>query len=263
MQLIDIGAIIQSRSGREVPKWILHPLRRLIHEEEINSLITTGQGLHPQLFLRHVFHTLNVKYRVHGGLPNDNKQYIFVANHPFGGLDGMMLADILLQRYTDVGIVANDLLMNIEPLRSLWIPINKFGRQNNYCRNTYSHAMNSDTKQILTFPAGVCSRWINGRVQDMKWHNRFIKDAMHHQRQVIPIYIAGELSSHFYLIYRLRNFFSINTNIELILLADELFRQKGQTIDIFLGSPIDISQIEGSIATKREVVRQKVYELAK
>ena len=113
------------------------------------------------------------------------------------------------------------------------------------------------------YPAGICSRWINGKVRDMKWHNRFIKDAMYSRRQIIPIYIAGTLSTRFYMIYRLRRLLGINTNIELILLADELFRQKGQTIDVFLGRPIDISHVEGSIATKCEFVRQKVYEFAK
>ena len=263
MQLIDVGVIIQQRSGKELPQWILSLLRKLIHEQEINCLITNGQGLQPQPFLHHVFQSLDITYRVHGHLPHNDEQYIFVANHPFGGLDGMILADILLQRYTDVGIVANDLLMNIEPLRSLWIPINKFGRQNSYCLDIYDHAISSTTKQILTFPAGICSRWINGKVRDMKWHNRFIKDAMYSRRQIIPIYIAGTLSTRFYMIYRLRRLLGINTNIELILLADELFRQKGQTIDVFLGHPIDISHIEGSIATKCKFVRQKVYEFAK
>ncbi|MBQ2374619.1 MAG: acyltransferase [Alistipes sp.] len=263
MQLIDIGDIIQLRSGKSLPKWALSILRRLIHEQEINTLIRDGYGLQPLPFLQHVFQSMRLKYRIHGALPPTDKRYIFVANHPFGGVDGMILAEILLQHFTDVGVVANDLLMHIEPLRPLWIPINKFGRQNILCSHTYNHAMSSPTKQIITFPAGICSRWINGSVMDMKWHNRFIRDAIHYKRLVVPIYIVGKLFSRFYAIYRLRKLLGINTNVELSLLVDELFRQKGETIDIFFGDTLDVTTLPGSITAKRDMVRQKVYEMAR
>lgn len=258
MQLIDIEAILRERSGRKYPKWMISLLSRVIHQQEINFILKSGEGLKPQQFLQHTLQMLHISYHYNGKLPSKNKRCIFVANHPYGGLDGIILAEILLQHYADVGVVVNDLLMNLKPLQPLWIPINKFGRQNTSSSLIYNQAMTSPTKQILTFPAGICSRWDDGRVTDLRWHSRFVRDAIRHNRMIVPIHIAGRLSSLFYTIYRLRRLLGIDTNLELILLVDELFKQKGQEIEITFGKAIDATTLNGTYTERCDHVRHLV-----
>lgn len=259
---IDIGKIVRSRCGFCPPSWILSPLRRLLHEEEINALLEGGKGMSEREFLQYVFRYFHITYTLHGELPPSHNRYIFVANHPFGGMDGMMLAEILLKNWDDVGVVVNDMLMHIEPLRGLWIPVNKFGRQRVANASHYNEALHSATKQVLTFPAGLCSRLESGRVADLKWSSRFVKDAVKSERLIIPVRVCGALSSRFYNIYRLRQFLGIRANVELLFLVDEMFRQRRQHIHIHIGRPINPLLLTGDLQTQCAFVRQKVESLA-
>ena len=257
--MLDLKDILCQHTGYAVPRALLRPLERLLHIDELNDIISTGRGLAPQQFLQYVFRRFDVSCEVHYTARIDDDRYIFVANHPFGALDGMLLADMLLRRWRDVGVVVNDMLSHIAPLEELWIPVNKFGRQ--HSARLYHDSLCSATKQILTFPAGLCSRWRDGRVEDLAWQTRFVKDAERYDRRVVPIFVAGELSQRFYNIYRLRRALRISANVELLLLVDELFRQRGSRVPIVVGQPIDVLQMTGSAAARCEAICQQVYDL--
>lgn len=259
---IDIRKILSKRSGRYLPKWLVAPLERLIHQRELNEILSQGEGLSSPAFLRHVLDYLEVKCEAVFTAPLDESaRYIFVANHPFGGLDGMLIVNELLARWSDVGAVVNDMLMNVEPLAPLWIPVNKYGNQRTRHCCSYTAAMSSPTKQVLTFPAGFCSRVIDGKVADTEWHKRFVKDAELYDRQIVPIFVEGELSSRFYNIYKFRRAMRINMNIELLLLVDEMFRQRGKSVRLVFGRPIDVATLEGNVGDKVKTIRQTTYDL--
>ena len=262
MYSINIEQIIYRKRGVHAPKFILNPLRSLIHEDEINTLLDSGKEMSPKEFLQHICHSFRTTYTLHGSLPSTSGRYIFVANHPFGGLDGILLAHILLQQWNDVGVIVNDLLMHIKPLQQLWIPVNKFGHQSTTASSHYHQALHSPTKQILTFPAGLCSRYIGGKVTDLEWSPRFFRDAMRYNRTIVPIYIEGALSNRFYNIFRIRQRLGIRLNIELLLLIDEMFRQQGKHIHIHIGSPINPNSLTNDIAFNCAKIRQMVENLA-
>ena len=257
--MLDLNDIIRRRVGHELPGCVLRRLERLLHIEDINDILLAGQGLQPQEFLRYVFQRLNVRYDVSQTARLYDDRYIFVANHPFGALDGMMLADWILGRWGDVGVVVNDILSYIEPLRELWIPVNKYGRQRS--TEEYRHAMESAGKQILVFPAGMCSRWRDGRVIDLEWQARFVKDARRYDRCVVPVFVGGALSRRFYNIYRFRRMLRIEANVELLLLVDELFGQRGAQVSMVVGQPVDMRSLKGGVEEQCRVVRSEVYRL--
>ena len=173
-------------------------LRRTVREREINHILAEYWTLPPQEFIRACFHDWDVSYSIQGLDRLDPKgRYLFVANHPFGGMDGMMLADKLIDRFGDVRVVVNDLLMHVEPLRPLWLPVNKHGSQNADYARCMEEAFFGDVP-ILTFPAGLCSRRIDGRVADTQWKTNFLKKVYASQRQVVPLFVEGRLSNFFY-----------------------------------------------------------------
>jgi putative hemolysin len=261
---INIREILYKRTGKRFPKFLIAPLEKLIHQEELNTLFASCEGATPGEFLTRAFEFLNITYEVEYTTPlPEGGRYIFASNHPFGGLDGMLLVNALLTRWGDAGAVVNDLLMNVKYLVPLWIPINKYGKQNAEKSRIYDEAFASPTKQILTFPAGFCSRFINGEVADTEWKSHFIKDAIKYNREVVPTFVDGTLSKRFYRIYRLRKFLHININLELILLVDEMFKQRGRHIRIIVGEPVDITTIEGSRAEQCAEIRKRVYNLKK
>ena len=266
MPEIDIGAVLQTKAPRlsqRIPAFAVQWLRRTIHEAEINHILRTYWDLPPQEFIRACFREWEVTYSAEGLERLDPKgRYLFVANHPFGGMDGMMLADKLIDRFGDARVVVNDLLMHLEPLRPLWIPVNKYGAQNAAYARKFDEEMFGE-RQILTFPAGLCSRRIRGEVTDLPWKSSFLKKAYASQRQIVPLFVEGRLSNFFYRMTALRKMLGVKFNIELLWLPDEMFSQKGRHFRIVAGEPIPMAELQeqGSLHEQTEYIRKKTYFL--
>ena len=92
----------------------------------------------------------------------------------------------------------------------------------------------------------------------------FITRAKKNSLPVIPVFIDGKLRPFFYRLYRFRKFLGIKSNIEMLWLARELYRQHGKTINITFGKAIDHSVFDQSKTDKEwaQWVREKVYQLA-
>ena len=266
MPEIDIGAVLQTKAPRlsqRIPAFAVQWLRRTLHEAEINHILRTYWDLPPQEFIRACFREWEVTYSAEGLERLDPKgRYLFVANHPFGGMDGMMLADKLIERFGDARVVVNDLLMHLEPLRPLWIPVNKYGAQNAAYARKFDEEMFGE-RQILTFPAGLCSRRIRGEVTDLPWKSSFLKKAYASQRQIVPLFVEGRLSNFFYRMTALRKMLGVKFNIELLWLPDEMFSQKGRHFRIVAGEPIPMAELQeqGSLHEQTEYIRKKTYFL--
>ena len=159
-------------------------------------------------------------------------------------------------------VVVNDLLMHVEPLRPLWIPVNKHGAQNAACARRFDEALFGELP-ILTFPAGLCSRRIDGRIADPEWKTSFLKKAYASQRQIVPVFVEGRLSDFFYNVDRFRKALGIRFNIEMLWLPDEMFSQKGKHFRIAVGDPIPVAELQhcGSLREQTEEVRKKTYFL--
>ena len=266
MPKIDIGGILKEKAPR-LARWIPRPvvswLRRTVHEAEINYILEHYWSLPPQEFIRACFREWQITYSIEGLDKLDPKgRYLFASNHPFGGMDGMMLADKLIDRFGDARVVVNDLLMHLEPLRPLWIPVNKHGSQ----RSAYARKFDEEffgELPILTFPAGLCSRSFGGRIADPEWKISFLKKAYSSQRQIVPVFVEGRLSNFFYRIYRFRKALGIRFNIEMLWLPDEMFSQKGKHFRIVVGDPIPVAELQscGSLREQAEEVRKKAYFL--
>ena len=52
---------------------------------------------------------------------------IIVANHPIGSLDGIGLLDLVARQRSDVKVMANDMLWQLEGLRPFLLPVNNMG----------------------------------------------------------------------------------------------------------------------------------------
>lgn len=268
MPRIDIGNVLRQKApklARRIPRPVVEWLRRTVHEAEINHILASYWELPPQEFIRACFREWGVTYSAQGLERLDPAgRYLFVANHPFGGMDGMMLADKLIERFGDARVVVNDLLMHVEPLRPLWVPVNKHGAQNSDYARRFDEAFFGDLP-ILTFPAGLCSRRIGGRVTDLEWKTNFLKKAAASGRQIVPVFVEGRLSNFFYGVDRVRKWLGVKFNIEMLWLPDEMFSQQGKHFRIVVGDPISTAELQslGSLREQTEAVRTKTYFLEK
>jgi len=246
---------------RFIPGFAIKGLGKFIRIDDINHVLENYSHLSAMDFIRETLEYIGVTYQVHGveNIPKDSK-IVFASNHPLGGLDGLILALALEPYVTSIKLIVNDLLMNLEPLRSLFVPINKHGSQSHTYAVGISELYESDDA-IITFPAGLCSRLTDGRVQDPPWKRNFIVKSQKSGRTILPVFVSGSNSRKFYKASRLRKSLNIGTNLEMIMLPAEMFDQKGKHIDIFIGKAIEPNRSMPAHMWTEEI-RKAVYALA-
>ncbi len=109
MPRIDIDEVLREKAPRfakYIPRFIRNWLRRTIHEEALNDILAAGWNRPPQEFIHVAFERMRIAYRIDGLERLDPaERYLFVANHPFGGLDGMMIADALSRKHPATSMI--------------------------------------------------------------------------------------------------------------------------------------------------------------
>ena len=110
----------------------------------------------------------------------------------------------------------------------------------------------------------MVSRKLPSGVADLPWQKSFIAKSISHKKDVIPTYIEGKNSNFFYSLSNIRTKLGIKANLEMFYLADELFKQKGETITIKFGKPISYQTFDKSRSQEEwaKYVREKVYDMA-
>jgi putative hemolysin len=263
---VDVAEIIRTKSpklAKKTPRFVVNILRRLVHENDVNEILTIANGATGIDFVNIGVECLELKRKVIGleNIPSEGR-FIFVANHPLGGLESLVMMQTIDEKFSDFMFVVNDLLMALEPLRPVFIPINKVGKQS---RNNAEqlNALYASDKQVLYFPAGLCSRKIKGKIVDLQWQKNFINKAVEYQRDIIPIYIGGRNSNSFYRLANWRKRLKIKFNIEMLFLVDEMFKQRGQTISLTIGKPIPYTTFDKSKTPTEwaEWVKTETYKM--
>lgn len=243
-------------------------MERLICQDKLNALLENTAGRHDEEFCRSVIEQLDVSYTVRNQellpAPGTDARVIFSCNHPLGALDGMIIIDMLARRYgKGIRFVVNDLLNAVEPLRGIWLPVNKHGAQSRSSAAAIEEAMEAD-KPVIVFPAGLCSRasW-TGRVADLEWNKMFVLKAIRHHRDIVPLHFDGRNSAAFYIAAKLRALAGIKFNIEMLQLPREIFKTRGRRFGITVGRRIPWQTLAGGheAAATAAHLRQLTYQL--
>jgi putative hemolysin len=264
--IIDVERILRSKNpsiAKVIPRFVINYLKRIVHQDELNYFLKIYGHLKDSELIAAGLTHFKIKYKVTGteNIPSDGR-YIFVSNHPLGGLDGLVFIYELSKHFPDIKFPVNDILTNIENLSGIFLPVNKHGAQGKDAAKRIEEAYASDS-QILYFPAGLCSRKKGGVIKDLKWHKSFISKAVQHNRDIVPAYFSGRNSDFFYNFSNIRKSLGIKVNIEMLYLADEMFRQKDKEIRLIFGKPIPRETFDKSRSAPEwaEWVKAKSYEL--
>ncbi len=241
VKYIDIKRILAGSGSKRLnslPDFITRIIAKIICQDEMNRIMNKYRDKIGNEFLPEVINELKINIEVTGieNLP-ENGRCFFVANHPFGILDGLILTRIITRKYGSVKAIANEAFLYVPQLRPFIAAVNVFeGSPRDYLQ-ALEEVYQQDVP-ISHFPSGEVSRRYHGKFQDCDWQKSFITKSVSSQRDVVPIRFEGRNSNLFFFIYIFRNLFGIKANIELILLPSELFRKKGQTIRVIIGKPI-------------------------
>jgi len=263
---VDVEKILADKNPkirRLLPGFVIRYLKRIVHQDDINEILRNFANLRGAEFNDAALGFMGIRYRAYGveNLPKGGRN-IFVSNHPLGGLDGMVFMSELTKHFPAIKFPVNDILLYIENYGDIFLPVNKVGSFGREAAQLMEKAYASDY-QLLNFPAGICSRKIKGVITDLPWQKSFIVKAVQHQRDIVPCYFAGRNSSFFYNLANFRTAIRLKMNIEMLYLADEMFRQKGKDIDVYFGEPIPWQTFDSSRKPQEwaEIVREKTYNL--
>jgi putative hemolysin len=266
LEKIDVKEVFYSKNpkvARLIPGFIYRYLRKIIHEDEINEVLPKISHLSGLEFVREGLRYFDINIKTYGKehIPREGR-YIFVANHPLGGLDGLAFGKEVGDIHPNIQFIVNDILLNLENLKPIFVPVNKHGKQSSEYVRKIEETYRSDA-QILNFPAGLCSRKINGKIVDLEWQKSFVNKARTHKRDIIPVHISGKNSNLFYNFAKIREFIGIKNNIEMFLLPHEMFKQQDKNIVITFGKPIPYTMLEKRYTPKEwaEKIKDHVYRL--
>ncbi|MDA3879414.1 MAG: 1-acyl-sn-glycerol-3-phosphate acyltransferase [Prolixibacteraceae bacterium] len=268
LEPIEIKELVRSKNPKlanRLPKFVLRWLEKLLHLKEINLFLEKYGNLKGLEFTEEAIKWLNIKFNIEGieNLPSEGR-YMFVSNHPLGGLDGVLLLKILNERYGKTRVIINDFLMALTPLQQWFVPVNKVGGQARDSIKLVEELYESDD-QVLIFPAGLCSRKTKGVIQDLEWQKHFIQKAVQHKLDIVPIHFGGRNSNRFYILANIRKFLRIKFNIEMMFLVDEMIKHRNKTFGIRFGKPIPFTILD---KTKKPIewaqyIKEQTYKLAK
>ena len=242
-------------------------LMKILRISSINKIYNKHKHLKDLEFFTALLNDLEIKFEI----PEEDLKripktgaFITVSNHPLGGIDGILLLKMLIEKRPDYKIIANFLLQRIEPLKPFIMPVNPFEDQKNKkssiagLKNSLSHLKEGNALGV--FPAGEVSTYKDGKlIVDKPWEDSAIKLIQKAEVPVIPIYFHAKNSRLFYFLS------TLNSKLRTAKLPSEVLSQKGREIKVRIGNPISVKDLEEYTDSQDfcDFIRKKTYMLAK
>ena len=251
-----------------IPKPFRGALTRLLGIDQLDRLYHSTVKDRP--IEQQILNKLAVTYRVSGldlqQIPRTGATVV-VANHPFGILEGAVLATVLQQIRPDVRFLANRVLGRIPEIQDLIIPVDVMGGtgQSNSTGLRRAIEFLHGGGCLVVFPAGEVSHFQprEGMVADSEWHTtvaRLVESLSRKNVAVstVPVYIRGSNSFLFQILGML------HPRIRTALLVRELLNKQDRLVELRIGSPITHKKLLELPTPKErtEYLRWRTYLLA-
>ena len=240
-------------------------LMEVMKINEVNKVFQKAKHLSGISFIDKILQVIGIKVEFDEkelkNLPQ-NGAFIVIANHPYGGIEGLILLKILFMKRPDAKLMANFLLKKIPNLSEHFIAVNPF--------ETIEHSSSiSGIKKTLEmlqsgipigiFPAGEVSTFKANtqQITDKLWHPVVGKLIAKANVPVIPVYFHGNNG----LLFNLLSF--IHPALRTAKLPSELFNKRGHTIRLRIGKAILPSDLKYQQNPSKllDYLRTKTYAL--
>lgn len=195
------------------------------------------EGYDCHSFLKHVLNLFQVQHQLLSGVLDTipaTGPAVVVANHPYGGIEGVALADLLLEKRSDVKVLTNEVLCQIPEFSDLFIGVDVLGKdakRKNIKAVGEAQQWVSDGHLLLMFPAGEVSSFDSHlkQITDPLWRNTAARIARQANASVIPVFVEGRNSWFFQALGM------IHPKLRTVSLIRELINKKGHTIGFRIG----------------------------
>ena len=240
-------------------------LMELMKINDVNKLYAKYSELDGLAFVDAILDSLGITIEYdEATLKNIPKEgaFIAIANHPFGGIEGLILLKMLAKVRPDAKLMANFILKKIPNLSEYFIAVNPF---ENVSNNSSISGIKS-TLELLNsgspigiFPAGEVSAYDTKtqRVMDKQWNPVVGKLISKAKVPVLPIYFHGNNGLLFNILG------VIHPTLRTVKLPSELFNKKGYKIKMRIGKAIQANELKQFSSTEKLLtyLRARTYAL--
>jgi putative hemolysin len=265
--LYDLSRTMRTPLQRRLFSLIRKPVERVLAFEALNRVYDNFRK-RPEKgnFFCDALDQLQVRYQLD---PEDLEKIpregplVVVANHPFGGVDGLILGAMLTSVRDDVKILANYLLSRIREIRPWLIKVDPFGRSSSAGRNIapMKEAIRwlKQGGAVVTFPSGTVSHLQLRKkgIFDPEWSEHTVGLIRRAQAMSLPVYFEGRNS----LLFQVAGL--LHPILRTALLPRELVRKEGSVIRLRVGTPVPFHKLS-RLCTDRDIIdelRMKTYIL--
>jgi len=228
------------------PRWLSVLLEKVLGLHRLGKIYDgRPETQSPQEFLDYTLAALGVSKQITNPANLDDiprtGALLIVANHPLGGLGGMVLAQVISRVRPDLQVLTNQLLRRIPELAPLFIGVDVLSADaaaENISGIKKVHGHLKSGGAMLIFPAGMVSAYEpdQDRIVDRPW-NRLVGQLVNrYQCSCIPIYVGGKNSSYFYTAGR------IHPRLRTLLLPRQLANKQGFELPLTIGRVIPVQE---------------------
>lgn len=243
--------------------WQKSLLKRLFYEDEFQQFAAAHRHLKGldmvEQVLEHLDIVCTISARDLEQIP-EHGPLVIIANHPTGTLDGLALLYAVSRVRRDVKVVTNRMLTHLEPLSSLFIPVDNMGGRTAKTSLVQMEQHLQNAGVLIFFPAGEVSRPTRKGIRDKKWHPGFIKLAGKLRVPLLPVHIQAHNSLLFYASTL------VSPTLSMLLLMQQMFRRRHSQLPIKIGQQIAWHHWHSATLSSREMAeqcRQHVMRLGK
>ena len=169
---------------------------------------------------------------------------VVVANHPFGGVDGLILASLLRALRPDVKIMANYLLSKIPELGDVLLSVDPFESRESFVRNITPLRKGIDWLKkghlLAIFPAGSVSslNLEDHRIVDPHWNRTVAWIVRKSRAPVLPMFFEGANSAFF------QAASLVHPALRMALLPRELLNKRNRRISLRVGTVLPFKTLD-------------------
>ena len=209
---------------------------------------------------------LNVNYEV-GGLENlvtlAKGPFVTISNHPYGGMDGLILIDLVGHFREDYKVMANQFLNLVKTIKDNFISVIPNTKAAESATKESIEGVRKALKHVKEghplglFPAGAVSNFTGCSVRDREWQESAIRLIQKLKVPVLPVRYFDRNSNFFYFLGL------INWRVRTLRLPKEVLNKQGKQVRIGIGPVISVEEQEkyDSSEALGKMLRNAVYDM--
>lgn len=242
-QIVELVPSLKGKVGYSVASL----LRRMLSIDKVSELYDHCSGSKGSDFAGKLLENLGIDY----GIGNPERllelpdgPFITISNHPYGGIDGIILIDLIGRLREGFKVMVNEVLTLVDSLTPSLIAVNPRNAANTKVTKTSIAGVREVLQRIHEgypvgfFPSGSVSdfSFADQRIRDREWQSSVIRLIQKAKVPILPVRFFDRNSWWFYFLGL------IDWKIRTLRLPKELLNKSGKKTRVGIGRMITVEE---------------------